>query len=110
MSEDKHFRNLLTYDAASPLNLKNLYFPPFLKDLKDNQKNLTWFEQETTQLVVEDNVSTKLLAFIKRYVVVIYGVYRERWVCGLCVCLMCVKGVIVCEIDYEYCGVSVCAV
>ena len=61
MSEDKHFRNLLTYDAASPLNLKNLYFPPFLKDLKDNQKLLTWFEQETSQLFAEDNVSTKLL-------------------------------------------------
>ena len=110
MSEDKYFKNLLTYDAASPFNLKNLYFSPYLKDLKDNQKLLTWFEQETSQLVAEDNVSTKLLAFIKRCVVVIYGGYRERWVCSLFVCLMCVKGVIVCKINYEYCGVSVCAV
>ena len=89
MSEDKHFRNLLTYDAASPLNLKNLYIPPFLKDLKDNQKLLTWFEQKTSQLIAEDNVSTN--AFIKG-VYLLFMECIERGGCVVCLFDVCKGG------------------
>ena len=56
MSED-NFKGLVTYDGASPLNIKNLYFCPFLKGLKTNEKVLQWFQDETAHLIADENNS-----------------------------------------------------
>jgi len=71
MSED-NFKGLVTYDGASPLNIKNLYFCPFLKGLKTNEKVLQWFLDKTAHLIADDNICTKLITLVKRYVVSLF--------------------------------------
>jgi len=85
MSED-NFKGLVTYERASPLNIKNLYFCPFLKGLKTNEKVLQWFLDKTAHLISDDNISTKLINLVKRYVVSLCdGVCGE--VFYVCVCV-----------------------
>ena len=65
MSKD-NFKGLVTYDGASPLNIKNLYFCSYLKGLKTNEKVLEWFLAKTAHLIADDNISTKLINLVKR--------------------------------------------
>ena len=76
----------MTYEGASPLNIKNLYFCPFLKGLKTNEKVLGWFLDETAHLIADENIRTKLISLVKRYVVSLFdGVCSE--VFYVCVCV-----------------------
>ena len=76
MFED-NFKELVAYDESSPLNIKNLYFCPFLKGLKSNEKVLQWFQDKTTHLIADENIRTKLINLVKRYVMSLFGVYKE---------------------------------